>query len=88
MQKKIKEMLYEQMEIDGKGVKIKGYKKLCEVQGVAEKLLFKTLDEKQKELFDGTCRACMDKLAVETQYLYVCGFKLGVKLMIDVLCDE
>lgn len=50
-----------------------------------EKAFEKTLDEKQQELFEAYQKSREDLAIVTDCESYITGFKLGAKIMIDVL---
>lgn len=50
-----------------------------------EKALEETFDEKQQELFEAYLKSRDDLTVVTDCETYITGFKLGAKIMIDVL---
>ena len=53
-----------------------------------EDLLRETLSDKQKELFEKLTENITDISSISERDMFIAGFRLGVKLMIDVISDE
>ena len=53
-----------------------------------EDLLRESLSEKQKELLDKLIESVTDISSISERDMFINGFRLGMKLMIDVMKDE
>ena len=53
-----------------------------------EDLLRESLSEKQKELLDKLIESVTDISSISERNMFINGFRLGMKLMIDVMKDE
>ena len=53
-----------------------------------EDLLRESLSEKQKELLDKLIESVTDISSISERDMFINGFRLGIKLMIDVMQDE
>ena len=53
-----------------------------------EDLLRETLSDEQKELLDKLTECITDISSISERDMFIAGFRLGVKLMIDVMKDE
>ena len=65
-----------------------GYQKLKALATQNEDLLRETLSDKQKELFEKLTENITDISSISERDMFIAGFRLGVKLMIDVISDE
>ncbi len=64
------------------------YQKLKALATQNEDLLRETLSDKQKELLDKLTENITDISSISERDMFITGFRLGVKLMIDVISDE
>ena len=64
------------------------YQKLKALAAQYEDLLRETLSDEQKELLDKLIESITDISSISERDMFIAGFKLGVKLMIDVMKDE
>ena len=64
------------------------YQKLKALATQNEDLLRETLSDKQKELLDKLTENITDISSISERDMFITGFRLGVKLMIDVMSDE
>ena len=64
------------------------YQKLKALADKNEDLLRATLSDKQKELLDKLTECITDISSISERDMFIVGFRLGVKLMIDVMKDE
>ena len=64
------------------------YQKLKALATQNEDLLRETLSDKQKELFEKLTENITDISSISERDMFIAGFRLGVKLMIDVISDE
>ena len=64
------------------------YQKLKALADKNEDLLRTTLSDEQKELLDKLIECITDISSISERDMFITGFKLGVKLMIDVVKDE
>ena len=64
------------------------YQKLKALADKNEDLLRKTLSDEQKELLDKIIESFTDISSVSERDMFIAGFRLGMKLMIDVMKDE
>ena len=64
------------------------YQKLKALATQNEDLLRETLSDKQKELLDKLTEKITDISSISERDMFITGFRLGVKLMIDVISDE
>ena len=64
------------------------YQKLKALAAKNENLLRETLSDEQKELLDKLTESITDISSISERDMFIAGFRLGVKLMIDVMKDE
>ncbi len=64
------------------------YQKLKALADRNEDLLRQTLSDEQKELLDKLIETVTDISSISERDMFIAGFRLGVKLMIDVMKDE
>ena len=64
------------------------YQKLKALAGKNEDLLRETLSDEQKELLDKLTECITDISSISDQDMFINGFRLGMKLMIDVMKDD
>ena len=64
------------------------YQKLKALADRNEDLLKETLSDEQKELLDKLIESMTDISSISERDMFIVGFRLGVKLMIDVMKDE
>ena len=64
------------------------YQKLKALATQNEDLLRKTLSDEQKELLEKLTENITDISSISERDMFIAGFRLGVKLMIDVMKDE
>ena len=64
------------------------YQKLKALADKNENLLKETLSDEQKELLEKLTECITDISSISERDMFIAGFRLGVKLMIDVMKDE
>ena len=64
------------------------YQKLKALADKNEDLLRETLSDEQKELLDKLIESVTDISSISERDMFINGFRLGMKLMIDVMKDE
>ena len=64
------------------------YQKLKALAGKNEDLLRETLSDEQNELLEKLIECITDISSISERDMFITGFQLGVKLMIDVMKDE
>ena len=64
------------------------YQKLKALATQNEDLLRETLSDEQKELLDKLTEGITDISSISERDMFITGFRLGVKLMINVMSDE
>ena len=64
------------------------YQKLKALADKNEDLLRETLSNEQKELLDKLIESVTDISSISERDMFIAGFRLGMKLMIDVMKDE
>ena len=64
------------------------YQKLKALAAKNEDLLKETLSDEQKELLVKLIESVTDISSISERDMFIAGFRLGVKLMIDVMKDE
>ena len=64
------------------------YQKLKALADKNEDLLRETLSDEQKELLDKLTECITDISFISERDMFIAGFRLGMKLMIDVMKDE
>ena len=64
------------------------YQKLKALADKNENLLRESLSDEQKELFDKLTECITDISSISERDMFMTGFRLGMKLMIDVMKDE
>ena len=64
------------------------YQKLKALAGKNEDMLRETLSDEQKELLEKLTENITDISSISERNMFITGFRLGVKLMIDVMKDE
>ena len=64
------------------------YQKLKALADRNEDLLRQTLSDEQKELLEKLIEFVTDISSISERDMFINGFRLGVKLMIDVMQDE
>ena len=64
------------------------YQKLKALADKNENLLKETLSDEQKELLEKLIECITDISSISERDMFIAGFRLGVKLMIDVMKDD
>ena len=64
------------------------YQKLKALADKNEDLLRETLSDEQKERLDKLTECITDISSISERDMFIAGFRLGVKLMIDVMKDD
>ena len=64
------------------------YKNLKALADNNEELLRESLSDEQKELLDKLIESFTDISSISERDMFIAGFRLGMKLMIDVMKDE
>ena len=64
------------------------YQKLKALANKNEDLLRTTLSDEQKELLDKLIESFTDISSISERDMFITGFRLGVKLMIDIRKDD
>ena len=64
------------------------YQKLKSLAERNEDLLRESLSDEQKELLDKLIESVTDISSISERDMFIAGFRLGVKLMIDVMKDK
>ena len=64
------------------------YQKLKALADRNEDLLRQTLSDEQKELLEKLIEFVTDISSISERDMFIAGFRLGMKLMIDVMKDE
>ena len=64
------------------------YQKLKALADRNEDLLRESLSDKQKELLEKLIETVTDISSISERDMFINGFRLGMKLMIDVMKDE
>ena len=64
------------------------YQKLQALANRNEDLLRESLSDEQKELLDKLTECITDISSISERDMFIVGFRLGMKLMIDVMKDE
>ena len=64
------------------------YQKLKTLSDRNEDLLRELLSDEQKELLEKLIEFVTDISSISERDMFIAGFRLGVKLMIDVMQDE
>ena len=64
------------------------YQKLKALADKNEDLLRETLSDQQKKLHEKLTECITDISSISERDMFIAGFRLGVKLMIDVMKDE
>ena len=64
------------------------YQKLKALADRNEDLLRQTLSDEQKELLDKLIETVTDISSISERDMFINGFRLGMKLMMDVMKDE
>ena len=64
------------------------YQKLKALATQNEDLLRETLSDEQKELLDKLIECITDISSISERDMFIAGFRLGMKLMIDVMKDD
>ena len=64
------------------------YQKLKALADKNEDLLRETLSDEQKELLEKLTECITDISSISERDMFIAGFRLGMKLMIDVMKDE
>ena len=64
------------------------YLKLKALADQHEDLLRETLSDEQKKLLDKLIECITDISSISERDMFIAGFRLGMKLMIDVMKDE
>ena len=64
------------------------YQKLKALADKNEDLLRETLSDEQKELIDKLIESVTDISSISERDMFINGFRLGMKLMMDVMKDE
>ena len=64
------------------------YQKLKALADKNEDLLRETLSDEQKEMLEKLIETVTDISSISERDMFIAGFRLGVKLMIDVMKDE
>ena len=64
------------------------YQKLKSIADRNEDLLRESLSDEQKEMLEKLIETVTDISSISERDMFINGFRLGVKLMIDVMQDE
>ena len=64
------------------------YQKLKALVDRNEDLLRESLSDEQKELLEKLLESVTDIFSISERDMFIAGFRLGMKLMIDVMKDE
>ena len=64
------------------------YQKLKALEDRNEDLLRESLSDEQKELLEKLTESVTDISSISERDMFIAGFRLGMKLMIDVMKDE
>ena len=64
------------------------YQKLKALANRNEDLLRESLSDEQKELLEKLTECITDISSISERDVFIAGFRLGVKLMLDVMKDE
>ena len=64
------------------------YQKLKALADRNEDLLRESLSDEQKELLDKLIESVTDISSISERDMFIAGFRLGMKLMMDVMKDE
>ena len=64
------------------------YQKLKALADRNEDLLKETLSDEQKELLDKLIESMTDISSISERDMFIAGFRLGMRLMIDVMKDK
>ena len=64
------------------------YQKLKALATQNEDLLRETLSDQQKELLEKLTECITDISSISERDMFITGFRLGMKLMIDVMKDD
>ena len=64
------------------------YQKLKALADRNEDLLKESFSDEQKELLDKLTKCITDISSISERDMFIAGFRLGMKLMIDVMKDE
>ena len=64
------------------------YQKLKALADKNENLLKETLSDEQKELLEKLTESITDISSISERDMFINGFRLGMKLMIDVMKDD
>ena len=64
------------------------YQKLKTLADKNEDLLKETLSDEQKELLDKLTECITDISSISERDMFIAGFRLGMKLMIDLMKDK
>ena len=64
------------------------YQKLKALVDRNEDLLRESLSDEQKELLEKLIESVTDIFSISERDMFIAGFRLGMKLMIDVMKDE
>ena len=64
------------------------YQKLKALADRNEDLLRESLSDEQKELLENLIETVTDISSISERDMFINGFRLGIKLMIDVMQDE
>ena len=64
------------------------YQKLKALANRNEDLLRESLSDEQKELLDKLTECITDISSISERDMFIAGFRLGIKLMIDVMKDD
>ena len=64
------------------------YQKLKTIANRNEDLLRESLSDEQKELLDKLIETVTDISSISERDMFINGFRLGMKLMMDVIKDE
>ena len=64
------------------------YQKLKALADKNEEMLRESLSDEQKELLEKLTECITDISSISERDMFIAGFRLGVKLMIDVMKDD
>ena len=64
------------------------YQKLKALADKNEDLLRETLSDEQKELLEKLTECITDISSISERDMFIAGFKLGMKVMVDVMKDD
>jgi len=81
----LEELWRNDLQIERPLIHNRQYAEALSQSGDCERALEETFDEKQQELFEAYLKSRDDLTVVTDCETYITGFKIGAKIMIDVL---